>query len=62
MMLVSGAAVAGLAGCAKMDQALDKQWMQVDFGPNTSITGRAGSGRATKASTLAALIATMMQT
>ena len=37
-MLVSGAAVAGLAGCAKMDQALDKQWMQVDFGPNTSIT------------------------
>lgn len=26
----------GLAGCAKMDQALDKQWMQVNFGPRTS--------------------------
>ncbi len=36
--LVAGATVASLAGCAKMDQALDKQWMQVDFGPNTSIT------------------------
>jgi hypothetical protein len=27
----------GLAGCAKMDQALAKQWMQVDFGPDTSV-------------------------
>ncbi len=36
--LVAGATVASLAGCAKMDQALAKQWMQVDFGPNTSIT------------------------
>ncbi len=30
--------MASLAGCAKMDQALDKQWMQVDFGPHTSMT------------------------
>ena len=33
-------AVAGLlavAGCSKMDAALDKQWMTVDFGPSTSV-------------------------
>jgi hypothetical protein len=27
----------GLAGCAKMDAALDKQWVVVDFGPGTSV-------------------------
>ena len=30
--------MAGLAGCSKMDQALSKQWMQVDFSPDTSVT------------------------
>jgi hypothetical protein len=30
-------AVAGLAGCAKMDAALDRQWMIVDFTSNTSM-------------------------
>lgn len=29
--------VSGLAGCAKMDAALSKQWMTVDFGPSTTI-------------------------
>lgn len=28
----------GLAGCAKMDAALDKQWMTVDFSPNTPVS------------------------
>jgi hypothetical protein len=28
-------AALSLAGCAKMDQALDKQWMTVDFSPAT---------------------------
>jgi hypothetical protein len=32
----AGLLVAGLTGCAKMDQALDKQWMTVDFAPNTT--------------------------
>jgi hypothetical protein len=27
----------GLAGCGKMDAALDKQWMTVDFSPSTSM-------------------------
>jgi len=37
-LAVGGVALAGaLAGCARMDQALDKQWMQVDFGPSTSV-------------------------
>jgi hypothetical protein len=27
-----------LTGCAKMDAALDQQWMVVDFVPNTSVT------------------------
>lgn len=31
-------AALGLAGCAKMDAALDKQWMVVDFNPGTSVT------------------------
>jgi len=31
------AVLLGLAGCAKMDAALDKQWMVVDFSPGTSI-------------------------
>jgi hypothetical protein len=29
-------ALAGVSGCAKMDAALDKQWMTVDFNPGTS--------------------------
>jgi hypothetical protein len=28
--------LAGLTGCAKMDAALDKQWMTVDFNPGTT--------------------------
>ncbi len=40
-MLMSAAAVAGavvsLAGCGKMDAALDRQWMVVDFSPTTSV-------------------------
>lgn len=38
--MVALAGVAGLlvlTGCAKMDAALDQQWMVVDFGPHTSI-------------------------
>jgi hypothetical protein len=27
-----------LAGCSKMDAALDKQWMTVDFNPGTSVS------------------------
>jgi hypothetical protein len=37
--IAAGAAVAAalsVAGCAKMDAALDKQWMTVDFSPSTS--------------------------
>lgn len=30
-------ALLGLTGCAKMDSALDKQWIVVDFTPNTSV-------------------------
>ena len=30
-------AALGLTGCAKMDAALSKQWMAVDFGPGTSV-------------------------
>jgi hypothetical protein len=33
----AAAALASLAGCAKMDAALDKQWMVVDFKPNTTV-------------------------
>jgi hypothetical protein len=29
--------VLGLAGCGKMAAALDKQWMTVDFSPDTSV-------------------------
>jgi hypothetical protein len=32
------AVLLGAAGCAKMDAALDKQWVVVDFNPGTSIT------------------------
>jgi hypothetical protein len=35
--LAAASAITGLAGCAKMDQALDRQWMVVDFSPNTSV-------------------------
>jgi hypothetical protein len=31
------AGLLGVTGCAKMDAALDKQWMTVDFSPNTSM-------------------------
>jgi hypothetical protein len=31
------AVLLALTGCAKMDAALDQQWMVVDFGPGTSI-------------------------
>jgi hypothetical protein len=34
---VAGAAAVSLTGCAKMDAALDKQWMVVDFSPSTSV-------------------------
>jgi hypothetical protein len=27
-----------MAGCSKMDQALDQQWIVVDFTPTTSVT------------------------
>ena len=35
-LLAVAAATASLAGCSQMDQALDKQWMTVDFSPSTS--------------------------
>jgi hypothetical protein len=31
-------AVLGITGCAKMDSALDQQWIVVDFSPTTSVT------------------------
>ena len=36
---VATAAIAllGITGCAKMDAALDQQWIVVNFGPNTSV-------------------------
>ncbi len=33
---MAAAALLGLAGCGKMDAALDKQWMVVDFSPNAT--------------------------
>jgi hypothetical protein len=33
---VAAAALLSLAGCGKMDAALDKQWMVVDFSPNAT--------------------------
>ena len=33
---MAGGAAVSLAGCGKMDAALDKQWMVVDFSSNTS--------------------------
>jgi hypothetical protein len=33
----ASAALLSLAGCAKMDAALDKQWMTVDFSPSTTV-------------------------
>jgi hypothetical protein len=38
--LAAAAAVVlpGVAGCAKMDQALSQQWIVVDFTPTTSVT------------------------
>jgi hypothetical protein len=35
--ITAAAGVLSLAGCAKMDAALDKQWMTVDFSPNTTM-------------------------
>jgi hypothetical protein len=32
----AGVAVVGLTGCGKIDQALNKQWMVVNFSPDTS--------------------------
>jgi hypothetical protein len=37
MAAAATAALAGLTGCARMDAALDKQWMIVDFSPSTSV-------------------------
>jgi hypothetical protein len=37
-MAAVAAGLLSLAGCGKMDAALDKQWMVVDFGPNTTVT------------------------
>jgi hypothetical protein len=35
---VAGAmALLGIAGCAKMDSALDQQWIVVNFSPSTSV-------------------------
>jgi hypothetical protein len=34
---VAAIALTGVSGCAKMDAALDKQWMTVDFNPGTSV-------------------------
>jgi hypothetical protein len=34
--VTAAAGVLSLAGCAKMDAALDKQWMTVDFSSNTT--------------------------
>jgi hypothetical protein len=34
--VTAAAAVLSLAGCAKMDASLDKQWITVDFSPNTT--------------------------
>jgi hypothetical protein len=31
-------ALLGITGCAKMDSALDQQWIVVDFSPTTSVT------------------------
>ena len=36
LALAGAAAIAGLTGCAKMDAALSKQWMVVNFKPGTS--------------------------
>ncbi|MFY9890212.1 MAG: hypothetical protein WAK71_17985 [Streptosporangiaceae bacterium] len=30
-------ALVGVSGCAKMDAAMDKQWMVVDFNPGTTV-------------------------
>jgi hypothetical protein len=35
--VTAAAGVLSLAGCAKMDASLDKSWMVVDFGPNTTV-------------------------
>jgi len=36
-LAVACGTAASLAGCAKMDAALDRQWMVVDFSPSTSV-------------------------
>jgi hypothetical protein len=35
-VLAAGAVTLSLTGCGQMDAALDKQWMTVDFSPNTT--------------------------
>jgi hypothetical protein len=38
MAAAAGAvALIAVSGCAKMDASLDKSWITVDFGPNTSV-------------------------
>lgn len=38
-LAAAGVVAAGsVAGCAKMDAALDQQWIVVDFAPNTPVT------------------------
>lgn len=34
---VAAIALVGATGCAKMDAALDKSWITVDFAPNTPV-------------------------
>jgi hypothetical protein len=39
MVAAAGAiGLVGVTGCAKMDASLDKQWMVVQFSPNTSVS------------------------
>ncbi len=35
---VAALAALALTGCSKMDQALDQQWIVVDFAPNTTVS------------------------
>jgi hypothetical protein len=37
LAITAVALVAGVSGCAKFDNALGQQWIQVTFAPNTSI-------------------------
>jgi hypothetical protein len=35
----TAAVLVSLTGCGKMDAALSRQWMVVDFGPHTTVAG-----------------------